>query len=78
MIGCALSRAKLAVNDMTTLEELNQREAEEIELVRDKYAKLRKMVPHVCEPPQNLVPISVYGWRSVTKCKHCGAEMPAK
>lgn len=63
---------------MTTLEELNQREREELQLVLEKYAKLRAMVPHVCEPPQNLVPISAYGWRSVTKCKHCGADMAAK
>lgn len=60
---------------MTTIEELNLREIEEIQLVRKKYDRLRRMVPHVCEPPQNLVPISVYGWRSVTKCKHCGAAM---
>lgn len=63
---------------MTTLEELIQREQEEIQLVREKYDRLRGMVPHVCEPPQNLVPIYAYGWRSVTKCKHCGADMAAK
>ena len=60
---------------MTTLEELNQREAEEIQLVREKYAKLRGMVPHVCEREDDVVDIDARTIYEMNHCKHCGAAM---
>lgn len=65
---------------MTTLEELNQREIEQIQLVRDKYAKLRKMVPHMCEPISVQAPHPVFNvvrW-VYGECKHCGAVMESR
>lgn len=61
---------------MTTLEELNQRESEELRLVREKYAKLRNMVPHVCELNEDLLEFSQFVMTQETReCKHCGAAM---
>lgn len=65
---------------MTTIEELSQREKEELQLVREKYAKLRGMVPHVCERKSVEAPHDVFGmvrW-VYGECKHCGADMAAK
>ena len=63
---------------MTTLEELNQREQEELQLVREKYARLRQMVPHVCEYTEKRLNASIFGFASKNVCKHCGADMAAK
>lgn len=56
---------------MTSIEELNRKEAEEIELVREKYARLREHQRSLCvhefDPYQF--------WRN---CKHCGADMSAQ
>ena len=60
---------------MTTLEELNQREAEEIQLVREKYAKLRKMVTHECEREDDVIDIDARTIYEMNHCKHCGAAM---
>ena len=63
---------------MTTLEELNQREAEEIQLVREKYAKLRKMVPHVCEYTEKRLNASIFGFALKNVCRHCGVVMESR
>ena len=67
---------------MTTLEELNQREAEEIQLVREKYQQLRRMVQARCEHVRREVDAMHVWFGSVTyvydDCRHCGADMAAK
>lgn len=63
---------------MTTFEELNQRESEDLRLVREKYAKLRKMVPHVCEREDDVIDIDSRTIYEMNHCKHCGADMAAK
>lgn len=67
---------------MTTFQELNQREAEEIQLVREKYAKLRKMVQARCKHERREVDAMHVWFGPVTyvydDCKHCGADMSAK
>ena len=60
---------------MTTLEELNQREAEELLLVREKYAKLRMMVQARCEHERDLFLMPEFGYVEVDQCKHRGAAL---
>ena len=60
---------------MTTIEELKQREKEELQLVREKYARLRKMVPHVCEREDDVIDIDARTIYEMNHCKHCGAAM---
>lgn len=60
---------------MTTLEELNQRESEELQLVREKYDRLRGMVPHVCEREDDVIDIDARTIYEINHCKHCGADM---
>lgn len=71
-------RSAGCVEAMTTLEELNQREAEEIKLVREKYVKLREMVQSRCEHERDLFLMPEFGYVEVDQCKHCGEDMAAK
>lgn len=66
---------------MTTIDELNRREAEDLELVRAKYARLRQITPHVCERNRRVSFVaSDFGGDTISFqwepfCKHCGAVM---
>lgn len=63
---------------MKSLQELSQREQEEIQLVREKYQRLRRMVPHVCEREDDVIDIDARTIYEMNHCKHCGADMAAK
>lgn len=66
---------------MTTIDELNRREAEELDLLRAKYARLRQITPHVCERNRRMSFIAsdfggdIMSFPEEPFCKHCGADM---